>query len=57
MYRGKYDSETDFACEIAEEYLEELPDFAKRYFDYNAFARDLFIQDYRMEDGFVFSRY
>ena len=55
-YQGEYDSEKDFAYEIVEEYHDDLPEFAKTYFDYDAFARDLFIQDYWMEDGFVFRR-
>ena len=32
----------------------ELPDFAKTYFDYEKFARDLFMCDYWFDDGFVF---
>ena len=54
-YVGQYDSEEDFACKIIEECY-ELPEFAKTYFDYNAFARDLFISDYIYIDGYVFSR-
>ena len=32
-----------------------MPDFARRYFDYEAFARDLFMGDYTFVDGYVFS--
>lgn len=52
-YQGKYDDEEDFAYQIVEECY-ELPEFAKSYFDYAKFARDLFCGDYWMEDGFVF---
>lgn len=52
-YQGEYDDEEDFAYQIVEECY-ELPEFAKSYFDYAKFARDLFCGDYWMEDGFVF---
>lgn len=52
-YQGQYNSEEDFAYEIVEECY-DLPEFAKTYFDYEKFARDLFIGDYWYEDGFVF---
>ncbi len=54
-YQGQYNSEEDFAYEIVEESY-DLPEFAKTYFDYEKFARDLFIGDYWYEDGFVFRR-
>ena len=35
--------------------LADVPDFLRNYFDYEAFARDLFLTDYYMsEEGFVF---
>ena len=34
----------------------DLPEFAKTYFDYEKFARDLFMCDYYYEKGFVFQR-
>lgn len=52
-FQGKYNDEEDYAYEIVEECY-ELPDFAKTYFDYEKFARDLFMTDYWFEDGFVF---
>ena len=52
-YQGQYDDEEDFAYEIVEECY-DLPDFAKTYFDYKQFARDLFMCDYWFDDGFVF---
>lgn len=55
LYVGKYDDEEDFAYQMVEECY-DLPDFAKTYFDYEKFARDLFMCDYYFEDGFVFIR-
>lgn len=55
LYVGKYDDEEDFAYQMVEECY-DLPDFAKTYFDYKKFARDLFMCDYYFEDGFVFIR-
>lgn len=52
-YQGEYDDEEDFAYEIIEECY-DLPEFAKTYFDYEKFARDLFMCDYWFDDGFVF---
>lgn len=52
-YQGEYDDEEDFAYEIIEECY-DLPEFAKTYFDYKQFARDLFMCDYWFDDGFVF---
>jgi len=54
-YQGEYKDEEDFAYEIVEECY-DLPEFAKTYFDYEKFARDLFIGDYYYENGFVFRR-
>lgn len=54
-YRGQYDTEEDFAREIVNECY-DLPEFAAMYFDYAAFARDLFMTDYDFIDGYVFSR-
>lgn len=51
-YVGEYDSEEDFAMELVEEI--DLPDFAKRYFDYQAYARDLFCGDYWSDGGYIF---
>ena len=57
-YQGKWDSEKDFAEFIVDEcgMLHGTPDFVKNYFDYEAFARDLFIDDYYFDSGFVFRR-
>ncbi|MGQ3892006.1 antirestriction protein ArdA [Legionella sp. CNM-4043-24] len=61
-YHGVYDSEVEFAEHIFEEcYNNAIPDNLLFYFDYEAFARDLFINDYfSVEvDGYthVFSNY
>lgn len=56
-YQGEWNSEEDFAYHI----VEECYDLAKTmgnlacYFDYQAFARDLFLGDYTYQDGHVFS--
>lgn len=54
-YIGEYERKEDFAFEQVEE-NEELSDFAKRYFDFEAYARDIFITDYYFESGHVFLR-
>ncbi|MCE3045360.1 antirestriction protein ArdA [Legionella sp. 16cNR16C] len=61
-YQGGYDSELDFAKELFDEcYEHQLPDNLICYFDYEAFARDLFINDYSSVefDGqtYVFQNY
>ncbi|MDD6180548.1 MAG: antirestriction protein ArdA [Desulfovibrionaceae bacterium] len=52
-YQGNYDSKEDFAEELANAagLLECMPDNLKAYFDYEAYARDLFISDYWMSDS------
>lgn len=45
-YCGTYDSEQDYAYALADEFMpHDAPDFLTRYFDYEAFARDLFMCD------------
>lgn len=59
-YCGKYDSEEDYAYQYIDEtgMLDGLPEWAQRYFDYEAFTRDMFLDDYTMTDeGFVFRTY
>ncbi len=61
-YHGFYDSEVDFAWHIFEEcYSNAIPDNLMCYFDCEAFARDLFINDYCSVEVngviHVFSRY
>lgn len=46
-YYGAYESEVDFAYEVIDEYYSNaLPNNLMLYFDYVAFTRDLFINDY-----------
>ena len=54
-YQGNYKDEEDYAYEIIEQCY-DLPEFALSYFDYEKFARDLFMTDYWFEDGHVFRR-
>lgn len=57
-YEGQFDSETDFAYFIVDELggVENV-EHPEYYFDYDAFARDLFINDYEMlGGGYVFRR-
>lgn len=54
-YIGKYKDEEDYSYEVVEQCY-ELPEFAKNYFDYEKFARDLFLGDYRFDSGYVFRR-
>ena len=56
-YVGQYDSEREFAEELADDTggLKSVPDNLRWYFDYDAFARDLFLTDYyRSDSGHVF---
>ena len=47
QYHGCYDSEVHFAHHLIDDcYGEKLPDNLMRYFDYEALARDLFIDDF-----------
>ena len=54
---GEYNSEEDYAYEVANEMMPaDAPEFLTQYFDYEAFARDLFIDDNyscTMENGNV----
>ena len=58
-YCGQYISEEDYAAELLEETgdLNALPQSLRCYFDYEKFARDLFINDYTFIDGYVFRNY
>lgn len=60
-YAGQADSEEDYAEQLVDElgYLEQMPEHLRSYFDYEAFARDLFITDYTFArddhgQGYVF---
>jgi antirestriction protein len=58
-YAGDYSSENDpqgsFAYDTVQELLpHDAPDFLTRYFDYDAFERDLFMTDYTEISGHIF---
>lgn len=55
---GKFDSEVDFAYHIVDECydLERHMGSLSFYFDYDKFARDLFMCDYYFDNGYVFRR-
>ena len=55
-YVGEYDSEEDYARELVNECydLEKLMGHLADYFDFEAYARDLFMYDYYYDNGYVF---
>lgn len=57
-YCGKWSSEEEYAEQLVEDccMLEGAPEFLKSYFNYAAFARDLFIDDYYFDSGYCFRR-
>lgn len=58
-YMGKFDTEEDFAEYIVSECynLDNMMGDLSFYFDYERYARDLFMTDYAFCDGYVFSNY
>ncbi|HAT9314908.1 TPA: antirestriction protein ArdA [Legionella pneumophila subsp. pneumophila] len=61
-YQGSYDSEVDFARQLFDDcYSHQMPDSLSCYFDFELFARDLFINDYCSVEFnnhlYVFSNY
>jgi len=61
-YQGEYDSPCAFATQLFDElYLASIPETVQPYIDYEAFARDIFIEDYYvLKVGYhthVFSRH
>ena len=56
-YCGQWDSEEAFAEHLCDELcmFDNVPESVSRFFDYGAFARELFMSDYDMgDDGHVF---
>jgi antirestriction protein len=55
-YYGEAESEEDFAYGFVEDngLLNEVPESLRVYFDYEAYARDLFSSGYVFHDGYVF---
>ncbi|WP_241389618.1 MULTISPECIES: antirestriction protein ArdA [Serratia] len=56
-YRGEADSEEAYACEFVEDcgLLSEVPESLRDYFDFEAYARNLFTGGLVFVDGYVFS--
>lgn len=52
---GEYDSKEDFAMEIMEDEIDSRLGNWACYFDWKAYARDLFLEAYEYWDGFVFN--
>ncbi len=57
-YMGEYDSEEDYAQQLVEDCydIDKIMGKLSCYFDYAAFARDLFMCDYFFDNNFVFCR-
>lgn len=57
-YYGEAENETDFAYQYCEDLgiLKEIPEDLQMYFDFEAYGRDLFINDFYFNDGYVFRR-
>ena len=54
-YAGEWDSEQEFADNLADDMVTpDFPEMAQLYFDYEKFARDLFMGDYWSSNGYVF---
>ncbi|NWC63987.1 antirestriction protein ArdA [Cedecea sp. P7760] len=58
-YYSEADSEEDFAMSQVDDQglLDQVPEPLRSYFDYEAYARDLFSSDFVFHDGFVFSNH
>lgn len=57
-YCGEAESETKFVEQLLDDTgdMNSIPEWARMYFDYESYARDLFIGDYTLTDGHVFRR-
>lgn len=55
-FNGYYDSKEEFAEQLLDECgdLSSIPESLRYYFDYEKFARDLFMSDYYFSNGYVF---
>ena len=53
QYHGHYDSEVDYAYQLVDDtgMLKDVPENIAGYFNYDAFARDLFLGDYYSVDA------
>ena len=58
QYCGEWESERAYAEQLFDElYLHEIPEHLQSYIDYEAFARDLFMDGYDYVNGYVFRTY
>ena len=57
-YQGEWDSEQEFAENFIDDMgiLSDAPEVCQMYFDYEKYARDLFIDSYYFSNGYVFAR-
>lgn len=54
-YQGEWGSAQEFADNLADETVTpDLPEMGQLYFDYEKFARDLFMGDYWESNGYIF---
>lgn len=53
-YMGQYNTEEDYARDYVEQCCVEIPEWIEPYFDYEAYARNLFMTGFNHYDGFVF---
>jgi len=57
-YCGQWDSKQEFADHIADNTITgDLPEMGQLYFDYQKFARDLFMGDYWSSNGYIFRNF
>lgn len=58
-YEGEYDSELDYIYQYVEDtgMLSEMPENLRHYFDFEAFARDVFMTGLCFCSGYVFRNY
>jgi antirestriction protein len=57
-YCGEWNSEQEFADNMADETITpDLPEMGQLYFDYDKFARDLFLGDYWSSNGYIFRNF
>jgi antirestriction protein len=58
-YQGKWDSELEYCYDYVDAIglLSEMPEHLHGYFDYDSYARDLFMTDYTFINGHVFNDY
>lgn len=55
-YCGQWDSEEEYTEQLVDDLglLDEIPEHLRRFFDMEAYSRELFAYDYEYQDGYVF---